>query len=172
MEFENAVRRTHEVTVAFTAAPETVFPLLCPVREYDWIEDWNCVMVFSASGIAEVGCVFRTNRGDGDEIWTVSRYEPGQAIGFVRVVANVWVVTMDIELSPSKDGTTAARWRHTYTALSRAGAAIIEQMDPARHAAHVHELATLANHYLTTGTMLRSTSTEHSTSTEYRPAAT
>jgi hypothetical protein len=26
-----------------SAAPEAVFPLLCPVREYEWLDGWNCV---------------------------------------------------------------------------------------------------------------------------------
>ena len=96
MEFTNAVRRVHEANLTISGTPEQVFPLLCPVREYDWIEDWDCVMVFSTSGIAELGCIFRTNRGDGDEVWTVSRYEPGRVIGFVRVLANVWVAHLEI----------------------------------------------------------------------------
>ena len=44
------------------AKPEEIFPLLCPVREYDWIPEWDCTMVYSESGIAERGCVFQTDR--------------------------------------------------------------------------------------------------------------
>lgn len=43
--------RTH--TIVLEAAPEGVFPLLCPVREYDWIEPWRCRMIYSQSGFAE-----------------------------------------------------------------------------------------------------------------------
>ena len=29
------------------AEPDKVFPLLCPVREYDWIKGWECRMIHS-----------------------------------------------------------------------------------------------------------------------------
>ena len=38
-----------------------VFPLLCPVREADWIDGWNPVLVLTQSGFAEQDCVFITD---------------------------------------------------------------------------------------------------------------
>jgi len=40
------------------ATPEKIFPLLCPAAEYDWIENWDCELVFSRSGVNEEGCIF------------------------------------------------------------------------------------------------------------------
>lgn len=37
------------------ASPEAIFPLLCPVREYDWIPGWDCRLVYTESGLAEAG---------------------------------------------------------------------------------------------------------------------
>jgi hypothetical protein len=39
------------------ARPEDVFPLLCPVREADWLAGWmdGLEMVHSGSGLAEDG---------------------------------------------------------------------------------------------------------------------
>ena len=31
-------------TIEVEAPLEEVFPLLCPVREYDWVEPWKCEM--------------------------------------------------------------------------------------------------------------------------------
>ena len=42
------------------ATPDRVFPLLCPVREYEWIPGWECDVLHSVSGVAEEDCVFRT----------------------------------------------------------------------------------------------------------------
>jgi hypothetical protein len=154
MEHTNAQRREHEAHLTFAGAPEEVFPLLCPVKEYDWIEDWDCDVVFTASGVAERGCIFRTG-GERDEIWTVSRYEPGVAIEFVRVRTGVWVVITTIELAPGEKGTTAVTWRQVFTALSKAGEQAVEEFSVERHDAHMRRLETEANHYLTTGTMLR-----------------
>ncbi len=57
----NRLRKIKAHTILLEAAPETVFPLLCPVREYDWIESWHCRMVYSKSGFAEQDCIFQTN---------------------------------------------------------------------------------------------------------------
>ncbi|MGI9537489.1 MAG: hypothetical protein ACR2PB_10480, partial [Desulfocapsaceae bacterium] len=53
------------------STPEKVFPLLCPVREYEWIPQWQCEMIYSRSGVAELGCVFSTDFKDsfGREVW-------------------------------------------------------------------------------------------------------
>jgi hypothetical protein len=34
-------------TMNLCAPPADVFPLLCPVRECEWIEPWSCDMIFS-----------------------------------------------------------------------------------------------------------------------------
>jgi hypothetical protein len=37
------------------APPEEVFPLLCPVRETEWVRGWDPIVVYSHSGLAEPG---------------------------------------------------------------------------------------------------------------------
>lgn len=55
-------RITRHYTQRIEAPPARVFPLLCPVREADWLEGWGEIveMVHSDSGLAEDGCVFLT----------------------------------------------------------------------------------------------------------------
>jgi hypothetical protein len=87
--------RSHHFTVP--AAPEQVFPLLCPVREYEWIAPWRCDLLHSASGVAEEDCVFRTTSPDGNTtIWVVSRYEPPARIEFTCFVADTYVLRLKI----------------------------------------------------------------------------
>ena len=45
-------RVTRTCTQRLVAAPAAVFPLLCPVREADWIDGWNPPLAISSSGIA------------------------------------------------------------------------------------------------------------------------
>ena len=52
-------RITHEYTQTNAAPPSAVFPLLCPVRETDWVPGWQYRMIYSLSGM-EAGCVFAT----------------------------------------------------------------------------------------------------------------
>src|SRR5438309_9734446 len=73
----SARRVTHEYTQTNDAPPEIVFPLLCPVREADWVPGWQYKMIYSKSGVAEAGCVFTTPNGDGTETtWLVTQYDP------------------------------------------------------------------------------------------------
>ena len=46
-------RVTHEYTQTNLATPERVFPLLCPVREAEWVPDWQYRLIYSESGVAE-----------------------------------------------------------------------------------------------------------------------
>jgi len=55
-----ARRVAHEYTQTNPASPEKVFPLLCPVREADWIPGWRYTLIYSDSGVAELGCIFTT----------------------------------------------------------------------------------------------------------------
>ncbi len=38
--------------------PRVVSPLLCPVRELEWLEGWSAGVVYSDSGLAENNCIF------------------------------------------------------------------------------------------------------------------
>ena len=59
-----AQRVTHQFTQTNFAPPETVFPLLCPVREADWVPGWQYRLIYSKSGVAEAGCVFITEENN------------------------------------------------------------------------------------------------------------
>jgi hypothetical protein len=160
VEFENAVRRVFVMDMVLHGSPEVVFPLLCPVREYEWIPHWDCTMIYSSTGVAERGCIFITHTDRGDETWTVSRYEPPRAIEFVRVVPGVQVICMDLALTPGDDhptsggpGTTVARVVYTVTALNPERAGELAAMTGEQHDAWTRPLETLINHYLATGRM-------------------
>lgn len=156
MESRNAVRHTGTGQMRLEAPPERVFPLLCPVREDDWIENWSCEIVYTGTGVAELGAIFTTRSPEaGEEVWTISRYEPPRAIEFVRVAAQVWVVTLAFALEPDGTDATVVRTRHTYTALSRAGALAIGEITPERAASYTRAMEQRANYYLATGQMLR-----------------
>lgn len=76
-----ARRVTQEFTHTISAPPSKIFPLLCPVREYEWIDGWTCKMIYSESGYAEKDCVFTTCFPRGlEEIWSVSAYDPDRHI--------------------------------------------------------------------------------------------
>jgi hypothetical protein len=155
MDFQNAKRAVYSVDLQFEGPPERVFPLLCPVREYEWIEGWSCTMVYAKSGVAEATGIFRRPSPDlGDEIWTISRYEPNRAIEFVRVAWNVMVTKLDFALEPAGETRTLARVTHTLTALGPAGEAVLALKTPEGYAREGRALELMANHFLRTGQRL------------------
>ena len=64
---------------AFTAPCRRCFPLLCPVREAEWIDGWNPVLILTQSGFAEQDCVFVTDAKFHDAIWYITRHDPRAA---------------------------------------------------------------------------------------------
>jgi hypothetical protein len=152
----NATRRTVEGTMRHPAPPERVFPLLCPVREREWLEGWNPTIVYTASGVAEPGCVFTTVGPEkAPDVWTVSRHDAREgAVEFTVVATGLYVMKLDIVLRAEAEGTRAV-WRRTFTALTPDGDRTIAAMDDAAHARKIAHLEASINHYIRTGAMLR-----------------
>ena len=148
-----ALRRSFMTTRTFDGTPTEVFPLLCPVREYDWIPEWSCSMIFSDSGIAEHGCIFTTGSAETEETWVTTSYAPPTSIEYTRYRHDLWVAMLAITLEPSRAAQTSARVTLTITALTPAGTSALERVDPLDHERVWTRLEADANHYLRTGTI-------------------
>jgi hypothetical protein len=134
---------------------EDVFPLLCPVREYEWIEMWRCELLHSRSGLAEENCVFRTDfPGEEGRVWQVSRYEPPRRIEFVTFVASSCTTRLNLTLEDDAQG-VLLRWEQVFSALEPRGAALIDAWTGAHYQIQMQMLEDSLGHYLATGTMLR-----------------
>jgi hypothetical protein len=128
-----------------------IWPLLCPVREYDWIDIWKCEILHCVSGVNEVGCVFRTDfPAYGEEVWVTSRFEPVERLEFVRVSSG-HAVRYVITLSPDGDGTRLI-WTQHITSLDNKGVAAAATDEAFQ--ALVATLEAMLGHYLDTGQML------------------
>lgn len=137
------------------APARDVFPLLCPVREDDWVIGWKeiATLISSESGVAEPGAVFRTERERGVPLmWVVTRYEPSARIAFVRFGGDV-VAGLDIVLAESA-GTTRATWTTTQVGTSEAGNARVEATTQETYDASHARLELMLQHYLATGQMI------------------
>lgn len=107
------------------AAPEEVFPLLCPEREKAWLPGWDYRMIHSASGVAERGAVFETPHPRGTTRWVVTEHEPVRRVGFVRFQPDGVVVRIGIDLGRHHAGTTAVCIEYAYTPTDEASRAIL-----------------------------------------------
>jgi hypothetical protein len=146
-----AQRRTTDYEYTVPAAPETVFPLLCPVREYEWLEDWTGELVYSESGVAEDNCVFKTRHPAlGPMTWQVCRYEPPTRIEFVVLAPERVALRLAIALERVEGG-TKLRWQRIFTGLSEEGNQQLGGWTNETERALSEKL----RHFLETGEMLR-----------------
>lgn len=136
------------------AVPEEIFPLLCPVREYDWIPQWHCDMLYSETGVAELGCVFATDFGDGygRETWVVCQYAPPGKIGFIRTGTHR-TTRYEIYLQ-QKGSATSLSWKQEITALDAQGNTLVGEHTEERFRALMIPLNRMLAHYLHTGKRL------------------
>jgi hypothetical protein len=139
------------------AAPaDRVFPLLCPVREYEWIEGWSCQLVHTSSGLVEEGCVFVTHPSDaeGTITWVTTVHDPAaRRVAFVRVTEGRRAVRMALHVEPLGAERCRLHIAYDVTGIDTAG------REEARRAAETGEpyariaagLAAAAERYLVTG---------------------
>lgn len=130
---------------------ENVFPLLCPVREYEWIPTWECKIVYTDSGYAELGCVFITDFGDsgGAETWVVCSYEKDRLIGFVKTGEHLvtrYTVSLKRDISSS-----VITWEQEITSLDKKGEQLLGEMTPDAYEAKMVKLNNLLEQYLLYG---------------------
>ena len=140
------------------ATPDKVFPLLCPVREKDWIEEWDYTMIYSKSGVAEKGCVFTTpHHGKEVTVWYITEHDPeNYIVEFVRLTPNEEVVKIGIKLEDNGNGSTTADITYQYTGLNDAKNEWIETEFEKSFRNSMIGWEKAINHYLKTGKMLKS----------------
>lgn len=148
-------RVSHTYVQTNSAPPDAVFPLLCPVREAEWVPDWKYRLIYSKSGFAELGCVFATPNEDGSETtWIVTEYEPTRRIAFAWFWPGMIATRLTIDLVPNGNNRTNARISYEYSALSEAGERELDTYDERWYAAKMEHWQSAINQYLETGTIV------------------
>ncbi len=118
-------RATHSYTQNLLAPPQAVFPLLCPVREADWVDGWDPLCVISQSGVAEADCVFVTAASPLDAVWYVTHHEPQNLlVEMIKITPQVTACRLRIELSAAACGSHALV-TYSHTSLGSAGDAFV-----------------------------------------------
>ena len=136
------------------AEPARVFPLLCPVREVDWIEGWNPLLVVSESGAAETDCVFTTAAEPADAIWYVARHEPeAGVVEMLKITPGLTACRVRILLQAVAGGCTATV-SYMHTSLGLAGDTFVADFIAAYYEAFMRDWEARLNHYLVHGTAL------------------
>jgi hypothetical protein len=149
------VRRTY--TQNLVAPPAQVFPLLCPVREAEWVPNWDPRRVLSKSGVGEKDCVFVTEAAPQDAVWMITRHDvKAWNLEIIKVTVDHTVCKVEISLTATAAG-SEAEISYSYTALSPAGEAFLAEFTADWYQTFMEEWEAAMNHYLSTSTMIQST---------------
>jgi hypothetical protein len=152
MKISRPLRVKHTYTQTLAGPPQTVFPLLCPVREAEWVAGWDPKLVISESGVAELDCIFVMHDRPHEAIWVITQWEPqAYFIEFLKVTPGVTVGRIEIRLRPGEANQTLADVSYAYTALSEAGEHFIAHFTEEHYTAFMQEWEAELNHFLTTG---------------------
>ena len=146
------VTKPNRVSRAYTqqlvAVSSMVFPLLCPVREADWIEGWDPLIVYSKTGLAEADCIFVTEADSSNSIWYITRHERSNGlIEMIKITPNVTVCKLTIQLREVVCGSEAII-TYTYTSLGPEGDTFIASFTEEYYQKFMRDWEDQINHYL------------------------
>ncbi|MGE5431615.1 MAG: hypothetical protein ACM3QX_11110 [Syntrophomonadaceae bacterium] len=135
------------------STPDKIFPLLCPRRELDWLDGWHYEMIYSESGFAEDGAVFKTkHEGEVNTIWTVTRYDKENfEIEFVRMTWEVVVVRIKMRLEDNRDGSSNLHIEYIFTPITEKGNEFIDGKSAKQFLEMMKWWEKSLNYYLETG---------------------
>jgi len=152
-----AKRKTFSYRQSINALPEQVFPLLCPVREAEWLDGWRYTMIYSQSGLVEAGAVFSTTQeGEADTIWIVTKHDPSQhTVEFARFTPNAKTCVLNVNVRLKEDRSSYVDITYTYTGLAPAGNTFIETFTEDQFIEAVVFWEKSMNYFLDTGKMLK-----------------
>ncbi|MDQ1344541.1 MAG: hypothetical protein QG586_71 [Pseudomonadota bacterium] len=153
-------RVTRSYTQHLVAGPARVLPLLCPVREADWIDGWDPLLVLSQSGFAERDCVFVTAAEPDDSIWYIARHEPEAGlVEMLKVTPAVTACRLTIRVDAVPGGSEATI-TYSHTSLGAAGDAFVASFTEDYYRQFMQDWEARMNHYLRHGSALVSRSTD------------
>jgi hypothetical protein len=149
------VTRSYRQTIC--ADPETVFPLLCPVREVEWLDGWQYEMIYSESGLAEEGAVFSTSQsGEEDTIWMVTRHEPASMeVQFARFTHRSRTCLLNISVHPKGAEQSFVDITYSYTGLSNEGNEFVDTFTREAFLEAITFWEKSMNHFLRKGERLK-----------------
>ncbi len=152
-----AKRVTRSYIQRVVAPPNVIFPLLCPVREAEWLDGWDYELIYSASGFAEEGCVFKSKQpGEPDTIWLITEHDKEKyRVEFARVTPDSRVAKVNINLSDNQDGTTSAAITYVVTALNDAGNEFVDSYTEESFRQAMVWWEKSINHFLQSGEKLK-----------------
>lgn len=155
----DAKRVVQEITMEYSYSPEEIFPLLCPVREYEWMASWKGTIAYTDSGFAEKYVIFYHSIPFPlifeKAYWIATQYNPPEYLQWCVTVPGLFIIVIDEKMTALEGSKTVIDYIYTVTALSETGNKMIEEKF-SREALMKEQIRTKdeIEYYLKTGKML------------------
>lgn len=163
------------------ASPSKIFHLLCPIEEYKWIPKWQCEVLHSKSGHAELGCVFKEDFTSSfifntkigaifwgitrshllspklpETIWNISKYDlNSHRIQFTVETENIATIIYDVDIIELGKESSEVTWYYQFTPLNKQGLQMINSSTKRKVELTLKFLGETLAHYCKTGDMLK-----------------
>jgi len=152
MTIEKPHRVDHAYRQHLNARPDEIFPLLCPVRETQWVRGWDPHLVISASGFAEPSCIFTTDGDFGESTWFISALDRERYhIEFVKFTPGHLVTFVTITVFADGEQTSIAECRYQHTAIGEEGRKFVSDYTFDRYVQFMKNWEDELNHFLDSG---------------------
>lgn len=129
--FNPALRKTRTFDETYRASIEELFPLYCPIREFDYMRDWSCTMRYSRSGYAELNAIFQSGYPFPPGMkatWVCTKYEKNEALTYTVFIPKAAVIVIDHQFEPLSDNETRHIVEITGFGLNFIGKKLVEKM--------------------------------------------
>jgi len=155
MQVEKPRRVRRSFTQHLCAPADRVFPLLCPVREMEWVNDWRPKLVITDSGVAEPGCIFVTPGIPEDALWLMRVHDPVEHhLEIIKIIPGMVIGTITVSIAADGEEACTADISYAYTALSEHGKRAIGEFTEEHFRGFMKTWETELNHFLRTGEKL------------------
>ena len=143
------------------AHPGQIFPLLCPIEEYKWIDGWECELVYSESGVVENNCVFREDLSApflfgsaGSTTWITTLQDHDSWRRHFVMISDAAVRKGEVSIEDGGGGTSLVRWALVVTSLNQDGSKAFDDGLEERARVDLAFLGAALRHYCESGGVL------------------
>jgi hypothetical protein len=120
-------RTRHVASVRVAARPANVFALLCPIREREFIEGWQCDLIFAESGGIEREMIVTTaGTGSQARIWFVADHDPAaRYLRYVVIEPGLWLRTLEVRVEGHAEAACTLTAVSTVTCMTPAASSAV-----------------------------------------------
>ena len=163
MKKQKSNRAKVELSIDMGAPVDEIFPLVCPVEELKWINNWDYTMVYSESGRNELGCIFYEKMSAQHVVgpdfgektfWYTIDYNPDSNLVHFLLTRSSTLTDLIIRIESTGNNSTKVTWDMTMTSIDEKANVAFDEKVEDRMKLMLAFLAQSLKYYCETGDML------------------